>query len=305
MSSLELRPRLPPELERRIFETSALLDRSSIPRLLLVASRVLIWIEPLLYRSLEIGLSGVDGLNVVRAVLAKPTEFISRSLRSLVFGHNFFQYWASLSEDDKLKLSSLIKGRITHVGVAGAVHCMSILEEFSASPLQLSCYLDDLFGYTVFEAVSTTSGLRAVVQHPIFRQLTHFRIFNANPSRTEPILTIARQLPALTHLAMPSYHFGRSININPREQRVKQYLTECRMLQVLVSIEESVSDERPQQVAETVVHDAPEEVVPDIRFVECNVVHWLEDARPGYNFWDKAEALIALRRERVAKNASR
>ncbi|KAK6978111.1 hypothetical protein R3P38DRAFT_3234964 [Favolaschia claudopus] len=43
-------PCFPPELERYIFETAALFYPHTIPRLLPVARRVLIWIEPLLYR---------------------------------------------------------------------------------------------------------------------------------------------------------------------------------------------------------------------------------------------------------------
>ncbi|KAJ7921925.1 hypothetical protein B0H13DRAFT_140548 [Mycena leptocephala] len=43
-------PRLPPELERTIFEIVALSRPSGIPNLMLVAARVKAWIEPLLYR---------------------------------------------------------------------------------------------------------------------------------------------------------------------------------------------------------------------------------------------------------------
>ncbi|KAJ7131271.1 hypothetical protein C8R44DRAFT_850069, partial [Mycena epipterygia] len=40
----------PPEREREIFEIAALLYPGAIPILLRVARRVLVWIEPLLYR---------------------------------------------------------------------------------------------------------------------------------------------------------------------------------------------------------------------------------------------------------------
>ncbi|KAF7368085.1 hypothetical protein MSAN_00874600 [Mycena sanguinolenta] len=43
-------PRLPPELERGIFEIAALAQPAWIPVLMLVARRVRIWVEPLLYR---------------------------------------------------------------------------------------------------------------------------------------------------------------------------------------------------------------------------------------------------------------
>nr|GAT45061.1 predicted protein [Mycena chlorophos] len=46
-------PRLPPELERRIFVVTALSHRGAITVLLRVAHRVHTWIEPLLYRRFE------------------------------------------------------------------------------------------------------------------------------------------------------------------------------------------------------------------------------------------------------------
>ncbi|KAJ6534252.1 hypothetical protein B0H19DRAFT_1185616 [Mycena capillaripes] len=42
-------PRLPPELECRIFEAVALAHPTKIPQLMLVAWRVKEWVEPLLY----------------------------------------------------------------------------------------------------------------------------------------------------------------------------------------------------------------------------------------------------------------
>ncbi|KAJ7059717.1 hypothetical protein C8F01DRAFT_1370585 [Mycena amicta] len=47
-------PRLPPELEREIFEIAALADPKTIPILVQVAHRVLDWTEPLLYRTLRV-----------------------------------------------------------------------------------------------------------------------------------------------------------------------------------------------------------------------------------------------------------
>ncbi|KAJ7928326.1 hypothetical protein B0H13DRAFT_2311607 [Mycena leptocephala] len=43
-------PAFPPDLEREIFGTTALMYPGEMPTLLRVARRVLIWIEPLLYR---------------------------------------------------------------------------------------------------------------------------------------------------------------------------------------------------------------------------------------------------------------
>ncbi|KAF8201937.1 hypothetical protein K438DRAFT_1965389 [Mycena galopus ATCC 62051] len=45
-------PKLPLELERKVFELAAHLHPSSIPALLRVAHRILVWIEPLLCKIL-------------------------------------------------------------------------------------------------------------------------------------------------------------------------------------------------------------------------------------------------------------
>ncbi|KAJ7478691.1 hypothetical protein B0H11DRAFT_1281445 [Mycena galericulata] len=52
-----LTPKLPPELERYIFELGALADRRGIPSLLRVAHRVHVWLEPLLYNALVLNYS--------------------------------------------------------------------------------------------------------------------------------------------------------------------------------------------------------------------------------------------------------
>ncbi|KAF7318478.1 hypothetical protein HMN09_00357000 [Mycena chlorophos] len=57
-------PRLPPELERQIFETAALNRPICVPSLALVASRVREWIEPILYRTLVINTRPIPGFPV-------------------------------------------------------------------------------------------------------------------------------------------------------------------------------------------------------------------------------------------------
>ncbi|KAJ7056012.1 hypothetical protein C8F01DRAFT_1234059 [Mycena amicta] len=54
MPATDVDPRLPPELERRIFETTAVMHPDFIPKLALVAHRVWTWVEPFLYRTVSI-----------------------------------------------------------------------------------------------------------------------------------------------------------------------------------------------------------------------------------------------------------
>ncbi|KAJ7159205.1 hypothetical protein C8R43DRAFT_994160 [Mycena crocata] len=68
----------PVELEREILETAALLYPCEMPTFLRVAQRVLIWIEPLLYRVIRIG-KGPRNREVAAAILnatrPKPASF--------------------------------------------------------------------------------------------------------------------------------------------------------------------------------------------------------------------------------------
>ncbi|KAJ7484164.1 hypothetical protein FB451DRAFT_1028462 [Mycena latifolia] len=97
---------LPPELEREIFETTALLYPKTIPKLLRVARRVLLWkvdmldsvhvyaayrpyrIEPLLYNIIRIcpfdTTSRADsGVQMLRRVDMKPAEFFANAVRHM------------------------------------------------------------------------------------------------------------------------------------------------------------------------------------------------------------------------------
>ncbi|KAJ7446006.1 hypothetical protein B0H11DRAFT_2290741 [Mycena galericulata] len=74
-------PFLPPELEREIFELSAYLHPESAPKLLLVAPRVLTWIEPLIYRVICIE---EDNAPVLHALRFKPPQFLDKNVQHLL-----------------------------------------------------------------------------------------------------------------------------------------------------------------------------------------------------------------------------
>ncbi|KAJ7446001.1 hypothetical protein B0H11DRAFT_395026 [Mycena galericulata] len=74
-------PFLPPELEREIFELSAHLHPGSAPNFLLVAHRVLTWIEPLIYRVISIQGNCAP---VLRTLRSKPTQFFGENVHCLL-----------------------------------------------------------------------------------------------------------------------------------------------------------------------------------------------------------------------------
>ncbi|KAJ7102477.1 hypothetical protein B0H15DRAFT_795937 [Mycena belliarum] len=67
-----LEPRLPPDLERTIFEVAARSDPPTALRIMLVAQRARAWTEPLLYRTLTLCQSSWRLPSLLRALDAQP-----------------------------------------------------------------------------------------------------------------------------------------------------------------------------------------------------------------------------------------
>ncbi|KAJ7884140.1 hypothetical protein B0H14DRAFT_2700915, partial [Mycena olivaceomarginata] len=77
---------LPTELEREVFETAALMHPRTIPTLLRVAKRVLIWIEPFLYRVIRLNDDNPHVYTaLLRAIKAKPPDFFHDAIRHFAF----------------------------------------------------------------------------------------------------------------------------------------------------------------------------------------------------------------------------
>ncbi|KAJ7723174.1 hypothetical protein B0H16DRAFT_343780 [Mycena metata] len=179
---------LPPELEREIFEETALMHKAAIPNLLLVARRVLVWIEPLLYRVVCVG----------RPPL-KSAPAILTSAKPPVFFHNAVQYLAllgpgtSTSKKDDLRVLELCRGVVSfgayNKNVSGAV--LATLAHMDLRRLSL--------------CVSLLFDRRAVdFTHPIFRSLTHLDMFDSVEDGVMELLPFIPTLPALTHLTLDS-----------------------------------------------------------------------------------------------------
>ncbi|KAJ6571218.1 hypothetical protein B0H19DRAFT_658249 [Mycena capillaripes] len=87
-------PRFPPELEREIFEIAAPSLPMAIPTLMLIASRVRDWVEPLLYRVIIVIPSWrhISGFPVVpidtllRKIVNKPQSFFAGARHMLLNG---------------------------------------------------------------------------------------------------------------------------------------------------------------------------------------------------------------------------
>ncbi|KAJ7059563.1 hypothetical protein C8F01DRAFT_1370464 [Mycena amicta] len=199
-------PRLPTELEREILEITARLYPEMRYKLLFVARRVLIWIERLLYRTINF-----DGSKYPR-IPTKPPHFFATHTRHIVLD------WYESSEVPKLCTG------VTHVAlIPGAV------PEFLRNLRQLQffiCHSDELQVWA-----RTVDGASL----PVFASLTHLELFD---HKSTPFIEgFCARLPALTHLALAA----TTLKFNGWTT-MEHLLQRCKVLELLVLLTGSIHD---------------------------------------------------------------
>ncbi|KAJ6454757.1 hypothetical protein C8R47DRAFT_1166743 [Mycena vitilis] len=178
-------PRFPPDLEREVFETMALMYPQKIPTLLRVARRVLVWIEPLLYRAVRI--SGHDEATerpLLNAMASRSPAFFHAVRHVILLGLS-----DNFPEKDALRLLKLCTG-LTSFGCNYAWTDRSILPILGEKRIRrLSITLSELFG-----------AAEADLGHPLFHSVTHLDLLGREG--IEQVIGDVRKLPALTHLCL-------------------------------------------------------------------------------------------------------
>ncbi|KAJ7768252.1 hypothetical protein B0H16DRAFT_1882164 [Mycena metata] len=258
-------PFLPADLEREIFEFASALHPGTIPALLRVARRVLVWIEPLLYTVIR-----TDAGRMVPAVLrvmeTKPPSFFS-SVRHICIGSS-----PSWSVDDTLTLLRLCPR----------------LESFAYLPQHGKLAMGVLI------EVQRWSGCLVVLfpngaidlTLPLFQRVTHMDVFDGLDSST-PNRGLTT-MPALTHLS-----FSRSVPVDI----IRRLLDECAHLRILINMLPNSYD---RSRAEKIVARHQSAGMTDVRFVLVICRNYWSDwevgARGGVDFWAAAEAFVARKR---------
>ncbi|KAF8201877.1 hypothetical protein K438DRAFT_1965329 [Mycena galopus ATCC 62051] len=259
-------PRLPVELERHIFEIAAHLHSKSIPKLLLVAQRVKIWVTPILYRVVVVysyllpGHLSFDFPHFISAIQSQPISehirnlFISHDVRAPPSPEDLVHALASCSAVQNLAL--LYSAEPDHLPL------------LSAMPLCRLCIsLKDVFPRTDIDFF-----------HSIFSHLTHLELRDHLEGATWAQWKGLALIPNLTHLAC---WMERSIAI------LEGALAACPRLQVLVYLYWGGAGIGLELLAH------------DIRFL-CilapnSVADWQIGASGGDDFWVRAETFIAQR----------
>ncbi|KAJ6459145.1 hypothetical protein C8R47DRAFT_1162453 [Mycena vitilis] len=271
-------PRLPPELERMIFEVAALARWTEIPRLVRVAWRVKKWIQPLLYRivlltshwtSHQAEMSGFPIVPIgtmVDAVCEQSTPFLDSAVH-----HLFFDY----AREEHLPISTMniILTRCRHV---------ARLFTFDTPDLEHLNSLHCLRRLTL----DTSSGFPHVTgafTQPLFRNVTHLELLNdwdgGDSDASSRFWTDVGLLPHLTHLAFnslmesPTFHPG--LRANTRLQCFAFLHRSANILDAVVLSD----DERFVCIQQT-----------DWR------LDWLRGANGEDDFWVLADEFIAAKR---------
>ncbi|KAJ7446376.1 hypothetical protein FB451DRAFT_1567894 [Mycena latifolia] len=267
-------PTFPLDLEREIFETTALVHPSTIPGLLRVARHIHIWIEPFLYRNVNVGKDppySAMGSTILRATKSKPASFFHNAVRHLVL--DISATWTLDDARGVLKLCTRLEA-FSAWGHFTDPTLLHILEELRLR--RLSTDLDRLFGG--YQSIDLT--------HSLFVSLTHLEIFDAIYEDDTQIIAHLPTLPALTHLRL---------NENVPWKHVQRLLAECPRLEVLISI-------FPRLRAPWAAQWARTSPIRDPRFVitvyRAPMASWsLCQCRPSA--WSLADEFVARRRSGI------
>ncbi|KAJ6551285.1 hypothetical protein B0H19DRAFT_1157107 [Mycena capillaripes] len=263
-------PVFPLDLEREIFETTAVLYPATIPTLLRVARRVLIWIEPLLYRTIRLDRSWI-AQGIAQAMQLKPASFFRKSVRHLYISPQ--ARWSAVKVYELLRLCS----RLVSLFVVGHLSDPTLLPilEGKAQVRRWGGCLGNLFG----------SSPAIDLNHSFFRTITHLDVFEALNGRNNDQLCLGlTELPALTHLCL---------NNDASPSIVQRLLEQCLHLKILLNLWHQLYAISAQKIAAS-------PSVTDARFVVAVWADYWSDwerwARGGTDIWAAADAFVARKR---------
>ncbi|KAJ7627365.1 hypothetical protein FB45DRAFT_1004830 [Roridomyces roridus] len=260
-------PRLPLDLERTIFEMSALSQPCRIPNLMLVAQRVKTWVEPLMYRVVFLDgdpdVRAVDdlprfGYRVFSRVLATKTpDFLRKSVKHLFLTNDRASEGAP--PDEILRTCSQVVDLYDFRGIS--IVALDSLRYLRRIALDAS---------VTFSTPSPSN-----FSHQVFRTVTHLELIEVAEQRN---LAGIPHIPHLTHFAFNCAelcaYFSSSV------------LPACPRLKCIVLLDRAEMSEL-------------EPLLEDTRFVPMDQSNWTSDwqrgASGGFSYWDVADGFVRAR----------
>jgi hypothetical protein len=205
-------PYLPHDIEREIFETTARLHWRSASDLMLVARRVKVWIEPIVYEVVKLNPQEKSG-HFIRTMDIKPSNFFARRVKNVCIPYN-------IPVQQAIRILSVC----TSVdNLACWIRAWNQPELFSTMktlrPRHLSVHLQSLLGECGKPDFSD----------PFFSKVTHLRLVDEWWSWID--WSGFGLMPSLTHIALdcsePDIQLGFAIH---------QILEECKSLKVCLVV---------------------------------------------------------------------
>ncbi|KAF7345701.1 hypothetical protein MVEN_01590100 [Mycena venus] len=270
-------PKLPPEIERVIFESVAFSHPVRIPNLMQVAWRVKDWVEPLLYRVIIVMPASTSGDSLVpicrpeillRLISTKPPLFFHFHVKTLHV-EGIFPPQSEVIIPQILAACTGVTSLVVAFGIIPHLSALNTLKSLSS----LSINVRPLLEYYPKD-----------FPQAMFHDLTHLQIQDSlwEPEATQAFCTGLTLMSRLTHLSFNSVRWIDRLHLGLRNAPLQRLM--CIVL--LCSPDGERRNHWPSS--------------DDPRFVcigeENYWVDWQRGALTGKNYWTLAEAFIAAKR---------
>ncbi|KAJ7493001.1 hypothetical protein B0H11DRAFT_1858985 [Mycena galericulata] len=275
----ETDPRLPPELEHAIFEISALSRPIAIPNLMLVAQRVKIWVEPILYQIVflsEVEAQLVEGFpaftfeTFLQAIDRKPPEFFKYAVRHLFLGSSPYSYGEEVRMLDSILTACT--GNTNLFAWTGFAENLSALNALD-SLHHLTVNIVNLFGWN-------PTGCFA---QPLFYNITHLEVLVFPREHLPGAAASLSLIPHLTHFAFGDPRFCGGLC---------DVLHSCARLACIVLLLVDPMNSDDMEAAGPFLEDALFVVISQENFKE----DWARGVLWGRDYWALADAFLTARR---------
>ncbi|KAK7040064.1 hypothetical protein R3P38DRAFT_2902991 [Favolaschia claudopus] len=265
-------PRLPPELERQIFEQAALSCFQRIPTLMLSAWRVKLWLEPILYRVvIDPDLVDDEEAHVEypympdHTLLQKLSIFPSSNV-GLFVRHLLWDLGAQNVDDLLVALSFCV--HVVDLFILGGPYLVLLpainrLQNVS----HLAIHVQSLYA----------SGGSIDFASPLFNRLTHLELLGCDSNDFLDALVGLGAVPNLTHI---------SFNVVLDAAAVHEQIRRHTNLQCIVFFEVGQAQHLPLSADDRFV------AVRQTRYI----TDWLRGATTGEDYWWLVERFIEAKR---------
>ncbi|KAJ7776163.1 hypothetical protein B0H16DRAFT_1449609 [Mycena metata] len=258
----------PPEMEREIFETAAIQHPKMIHTLLLVCHRVHVWVEPFLYRVIQILHTSSRVLTVFQS---KPSTFLRLAVHHL---------WITPAKEAPKILPNCSSVHSLFLNGGLTPDLLDILDGMRVRKMSISV------------PVPLSGWPEQAFTRPAFRHVTHLDMYQDEGERTrwEDWSSLA-SLPALTHVCLSETTSSHILH---------DVLAECPRLVVVITAW-WVDDEKDATLfAQTLTTTDPRVVLITVSSYDED---WKTGAKGGDDFWARAETFVARkRRGEIEKN---